>query len=78
MSDQTRNALDDAIRAHIASEAHEQGGGDDLVTHWILVTGVLSDDTSFWVEAPEGQPAYVGAGLLHEALNAERGEAADD
>src|SRR5699024_10466463 len=57
MSDQTRNALDTAIRAHIAAEAAEQGSTDDFVTHWAVVAGILptDDGEAHWTEAPDGQ-----------------------
>lgn len=76
MSKQTLAALDDAIRAHIASEAEEHAPGQDVVTHWTLVVGVLADDgeheegggSPFWVESAPGQPTYVSAGLMWTAL----------
>lgn len=69
MSKQTLNALDDAIRDHIADEARTHTDSTDLVTHWVLVAGVAATDgDGFWIEAPEGQPRYVGIGLLHSAM----------
>ena len=66
MSDQTRAALDDAIRNH-AAEEHDGAP----VAHWVLTYGVLDrdDDIGIGVEAPRGQPGYVGVGLMHAALH---------
>lgn len=66
MSDQTRAALDDAIRAHVADE-HD----GSPVAHWVLTYGVLDqdDDIALGVEGPRGQPGYVGVGLMYAALH---------
>lgn len=70
MSDHTRTALDDAIRAHLVDESD---GKDVMLTHWVLVAGVFEhedeDGTPFWIVSPEGQPTYVNAGLLYCALH---------
>ena len=69
MSNQTRQAIHDAIQAHVADESED--GEETFVTHWVTVAGVLSDDpeTIFFVASPDGQPSFISAGLLHEALH---------
>jgi len=66
MSDATLAALDDAIRAHVANE-HDGAP----VAHWVITYGALdeTDDIAVGVEAPPGQPGYVGVGLMHAALH---------
>lgn len=69
MSDQTRAALDEAIRAHVADEAPDTG----MAVHWAIAVGLYDDDEHggepVWVDAPAGQPGYVTAGLFHTVLN---------
>jgi len=67
MSDQTKRALDEAIRAHLADE-----GQGDVTTAWLLVSGSLDssnieDDGTVWMESPDGQPRYVSLGLIEAA-----------
>lgn len=56
-------ALDEAIRAHIADE-----GQGDFTAAWALVTSGINaaddrDDT-VWIECPQHQPRYATIGLL--------------
>ncbi|WP_434080842.1 hypothetical protein [Sanguibacter sp. Z1732] len=51
MSDQTRAALDDAIRAHLADEDPDGG----MVAHWALAVGLISsddDESPMWFDSP--------------------------
>ncbi|GEL95371.1 hypothetical protein [Cellulomonas composti] len=58
MSDATKRALDDAIRAHVADES------SGFVTAWALVAGVMDDpDADVRSEWPDGQPGYITVGL---------------
>lgn len=60
MSEKTRRALDDAIRAHIADE-HE---GDAVAVAWVVGVGTAGDpDTDFFWDGPTDQPGYVSAGI---------------
>lgn len=62
MSAATAQAIDAAVRAHIADEADGQ-----LAVGWALVvarTNVRDDGHDYVVEAPEWQPAHHTIGLL--------------
>lgn len=75
MSDQTKNALDDVIRAHVASDAP-----DCLTTARLLIAGLASPDQSadvFW-DGPDDQPGYVTVGLAHMLVDLASGMADDD
>lgn len=67
MSDQTRRAVDDAIRAHAADE-----WGEDLVVDWTVVVGTIDHDDLTGVgmiHSREKMPGYIAKGLLVDALD---------
>lgn len=63
MSEQTKAALEDALRAHVADE----GGG--TVTAWILSAGIYCDDADYFFDGPTDQPGYITVGLAHMAVD---------
>ncbi|WP_163275332.1 hypothetical protein [Cellulomonas iranensis] len=77
MSEQTRRALDDAIRAHVADE-HK---GPAVAVAWLVGVGTVGDpDSDFFWDGPTDQPGYVSAGLgvfLHGITAGTTGAEAD-
>lgn len=69
MSDHTKAALEDAIRAHIA----DAQPGTTIVA-WELVTASIDNATygdggsHYWCEQADGQPLHVCEGLLRFGL----------
>ena len=69
MSSQTKAALDDAIRAHIADALP-----GTTVVAWSLVSASIDNATygdggsHYWRDMPDGQPLHVCEGLLHLGL----------
>lgn len=69
MSSQTKAALDDAIRAHIADALP-----GTTVVAWSLVSASIDNATygdggsHYWREQADGQPLHVCEGLLHLGL----------
>lgn len=63
MSDDTRGAIEDAIRAHIEAE----GGDGEIVTSWLLVIATAipaeKDSTAYYVRHPD-QPLHSTLGLI--------------
>lgn len=67
MSEQTRRALDDAIRAHAAEEWE-----GDLVVDWCIVAATLDTDNLTGIgliHSREPMPAYITKGLLLEGID---------
>lgn len=66
MSVETSEALDAAVRAHIASET-----GGDAVVGWALVAGIIEHEidskTSFL--STRGLARYEAKGLLHDGID---------
>jgi len=68
MSRETKLALDEALRVHIASETD-----GDILTEYSLVTASISMDdigtgrVTYYLEGPDHQPAHVSTGLLRLA-----------
>ena len=69
MSKQTKAALEDAIRAHIA----DVQPGTTIVA-WELVSASIDNETNgdgvshYWLEQADGQPLHVCEGLLRFGL----------
>lgn len=60
MSEQTRRALDDAIRAHVADEVP----GGAVAVAWVVAVGTAGvPDSDFFWDGPTDQPGYVSAGI---------------
>jgi len=75
VSDRTKSALDDAIRAHVSAE-----GEGDLTTAWLLIAGIAAHDRSadiLW-DGPDDQPGYVTVGLAHMLVDLTAGKADRD
>ncbi|MDQ0100459.1 hypothetical protein J2T10_000078 [Paenarthrobacter nicotinovorans] len=72
MSDATKQAVQDAIAAHIADENQSSGNSIEYLTDWQLVAAAaISDDvdhTSYWFLSNDGIPYHSQLGLLHRAL----------
>lgn len=75
MSDETRRALDEAIRAHVAAEYDDP----TIVTDYVVLTAVQSidaDSTRYFYEVREGMSWHVLIGLIRWFLSKfERGRA---
>lgn len=72
MSIETRTALDDAIRAHIADI--ENGS---LACGYVVIAAAIplgeGDAIYYPIITPEGQPSHVGLGLAYQAVDYYRG-----
>lgn len=72
MSDATKQAVQDAIAAHIADENQANGNSTEYLTDWQLVAAAaISDDvdhTSYWLLSNDSIPYHSQLGLLHRAL----------
>ncbi len=73
MSEESKRALDEAIRTHLADE-----GQGDVTTAWLLISGSLTaadpdDEGKVWMEQADGQPRYVSLGLLEAGAIFHRG-----
>lgn len=69
MSEETRAALEEALRAHVASD--EGGNGHTLLTGWYVLTAAVSahdPDTTDYRYACSDQPAHSALGLLYIGL----------
>lgn len=70
MSEQTKDALEAAISAHIADTCD-----GDLVGAWVVLAECTSldqldaDESEFFVDARDGQSRFTGDGLLYSALH---------
>jgi len=66
VSDQTRTALDDAIRAHIAAQEP-----DEYVTDWVVLAATALPETGdahgYARIARDGQAIHTTLGLIEEA-----------
>lgn len=67
MSAQTYAALEDAIRAHVADEAHE---GHTLLTDWYLLTAAVSGEvgTTDYLHICSDSPLHATLGLVTIAV----------
>lgn len=67
MSDATYDALEDAIRAHVADEAED---GHVLLTDWYLLTAAVSGDPgdTEYLHACSDSPMHTALGLITLAL----------
>ena len=63
MSAQTYAALEDAIRAHVADEAHD---GHTLLTDWYLLTAAVSIEagTTDYLHTCSDSPIHAALGLV--------------
>ena len=72
MSEATKQAVQDAIAAHIADENAAEGNSIEYLTDWQLVAAAaISDDvehTSYWFLGNDGIPYHSQLGLLHRAI----------
>lgn len=70
MSSDTKQALDDAIAAHVADEADGA-----LITGYVLHAAYINPDldgreaTGYYAEYATSQPYHVGLGLAHQMVN---------
>lgn len=70
MSEATKQALEDAIAAHVADECD-----GDMSTSWLIIAETTSleemDDnrSSFYIDTRDLQSLYTTDGLLYNALN---------
>ncbi len=68
MSKQTKQALDDAIRAHLADECDGMSVMQWAVVTWSIEPEHIGDGAGHYgVTVPNGQPHHATRGLLDEA-----------
>ena len=67
MSDQTLEAINDAIQAHLADESDD----GDYLTEWVLVAATVVPEDANWsnyYRISTNMPRHHTVGLLHHGL----------